>query len=172
VLQLSYGTRLQAVAWTRAWVEVLAVDGRHVYVRRAAVTLHTSGTPWPRATGQDLVREAERFLGLPYLWAGTAGFGYDCSGLTHAVHHALGTTIPRDAGPQGARGERVVTREALRPGDLVFFRDGSGRIHHVGLYVGEGRMIHAPRTGEVVSTTSIDAEPYLSEFAGGRRYWR
>ncbi len=172
VLELSYGTRLQAVAWTPAWVEVFAVDGRHVYVRRSAVALHTPGTAWPRVTGADLVTEAERFLGLEYLWAGTAGFGYDCSGLTHAVHHALGTTIPRDAGPQGARGERIVTREALRAGDLVFFRDGSGRIHHVGLYVGDGRMIHAPRTGEAVTTVSIDAEPYLSEFAGGRRYWR
>jgi cell wall-associated NlpC family hydrolase len=172
VLQLSYGTRLPAVDWTPAWVEVLAVDGRHVYVRRSAVALHRPGAAWPRVRGADLVREAERFLGLEYIWGGTAGFGYDCSGLTYAVHHALDRTIPRDAGPQGARGERIVTREALRPGDLVFFRDGSGRVHHVGMYVGDGKMIHAPRTGEAVSITAIDAEPYSSEFAGGRRYWR
>ena len=172
VLQLSYDTRLQAVAWTPTSVEVLTLDGRHLYVRRSVVALHTPGTAWPKVTGARLVKEARRFLRLQYLWAGTAGYGFDCSGFTYAVHHALNKTIQRDAGPQGARGERIATRAALRPGDLVFFRDSSGRIHHVGMYVGDGRMVHAPHTGAAVATVSIYREPYFSEFAGGRRYWR
>jgi gamma-D-glutamyl-L-lysine dipeptidyl-peptidase len=170
VLEVSYGTRLRAVAWTPSAVEVAMLDGRHVYARRSVVALHTPGEPWPTLTGAKLVAQARSFLGLQYLWAGVSGFGFDCSGLTWAVHQALGTTICRDAGPQSARGQSVPTRAALRPGDLVFFKTAAGQIHHVGLYVGDGKMIHSPRTGAPIATTSIYGEPYFSEYAGGRRY--
>jgi cell wall-associated NlpC family hydrolase len=171
-LRLSYGTRLAAVAWTPTAVEVIALDGRRLYVRRSTVALRIPGEPWPAVTGTRLVKEVKRFIGLQYLWAGTAGFGFDCSGLTHAAHRALGRTIPRDAGPQAARGTRIGTRSALRPGDLVFFRNAAGHIHHVGMFVGGDQMVHSPRTGAPVRTASIYREPYFSEFAGGRRYWR
>jgi gamma-D-glutamyl-L-lysine dipeptidyl-peptidase len=170
VLELSYDTRLPAVAWTADAVEVVMLDGRHVFVRRSSVALHEPGTAWPPLTGAKLVAEAKRFAGLQYLWAGTSGYGFDCSGLTWAIHRALGTTIPRDAGAQSARGTRIGRRSSLRPGDLVFFKNASGSVHHVGLYVGGGMMIHAPATGQAVRTTSIYAAPYASEFAGGRRY--
>jgi cell wall-associated NlpC family hydrolase len=169
VLETSYGTRLAAVSWTSASVEVVLLDGQHRYLRRSAVALHRPGTPWLRLTGSRLAAEAKRFLGLQYLWAGTSGFGFDCSGFTHAVFRALGKTIPRDAGPQRAKGEPIATRAALRPGDLVFFRSAAGLIHHVGMYVGGGKMIHAPRSGEAVQIVSILAPPYSTEFAGGRR---
>lgn len=169
-MELSYGTRLPAVAWSSAAIEVVGLDGRRLYLRREAAGLHVPGGAWPDLTGTRLVTEAKRFLGLQYLWAGTSGFGFDCSGFTHAVHAALGTTIPRDGAPQFAQGRKVASRASLRPGDLVFFRGASGQIHHVGLYVGEGKMIHAPRTGRPVAVTSLLAEPYLGEFAGGRRY--
>ena len=98
-----------------------------------------------------------------------SGFGLDCSGFTCLVYQALGVTIPRDAAPQAADGVKVA-RTALRAGDLVFFRGSSGQIHHVGMYVGGGRMIHSPATGSPVSVVSLAAEPYAREFAGGRRY--
>ena len=170
VLETSYGTRLAAVNWTPTFVEVVLLDGRHRYLRRAAVALHRPGTAWPELTGSRLVTEARRFLGLQYLWAGTSGFGFDCSGFTHAIFRAMGKTIPRDAGPQRTRGVPIATRAALRPGDLVFFRNASGVIHHVGMYVGDGKMIHSPRTGQPVQIGSIFAQPYFSEFAGGRRF--
>ncbi len=66
-------------------------------------------------------------------------------------------------------GRRVAGRSALRPGDLVFFRNASGSIHHVGMYVGDGKMIHAPSTGSAVSVVSLSSQPYAGEFAGGRR---
>jgi cell wall-associated NlpC family hydrolase len=106
---------------------------------------------------------------LQYLWAGTSGFGFDCSGFTCLVHQALGVTIPRDGAPQSAAGVKVAL-SSLRGGDLVFFRDSSGQIHHVGMYVGSGNMIHAPATGQPVRVVSLSAEPYAREFAGGRRY--
>jgi cell wall-associated NlpC family hydrolase len=169
VLELSYGTRLPAVAWTSSSVEVALLDGRSLYLKRAAVVLRTRGVPWPRPTGAQLVAEARRFLGLQYLWAGTSGFGFDCSGFTCLVYQALGVTIPRDGAPQFADGLKVA-RAALRAGDLVFFRGTSGQIHHVGMYIGHGHMIHAPATGLPVSVVSLSEEPYSSEFAGGRRY--
>ena len=169
VFEASYGTRLRAQAWTRDAVEVALLDGGRAYVRRAAVALHEAGTPWPALSGARLVAEARRFLGLEYLWAGTAGFGFDCSGFTWAVYAALGTTIPRDGAPQAGVGRAVADREDLRAGDLVFFAGASGEIHHVGLCIGGGRMIHAPATGRPVAIVSLSDEPYRSEFAGGRR---
>jgi cell wall-associated NlpC family hydrolase len=172
VLELSYGTRLPAANSTASSVEVIMLDGRHLFVRRSVVALHTPGSAWPTLTGARLVAQARVFLGLQYLWAGTSGFGCDCSGLTHSVYRALGTTIARDADAQYAKGARIALRSSLRLGDLVFFRNASGRIHHVGIYVGDGTMIHAPATGQAVKLTSIYSEPYLSEFAGGRRFVR
>ena len=168
VIELSYGTRLPALAWTPSTVRVALLDGRSVYLKRAAVALRRRGAAWPRPTGAQLVTEARRFLGLQYLWAGTSGFGFDCSGFTSLVYRALGVTIPRDGAPQSNEGVRVA-RSSLRAGDLVFFRNALGKIHHVGIYVGNGRMIHAPATGLPVSVVSLSDDPYAQEFAGGRR---
>jgi cell wall-associated NlpC family hydrolase len=169
VLELSYGTRLPALAWTSSSVQVAMLDGPDLYVKRAAVTLRSRGAPQPLPSGAQLVAEARRYVGLQYLWAGMSGFGLDCSGFTCLVYQALGVTIPRDAAPQAAAGAKVA-RTALRAGDLVFFRGSSGQIHHVGMYVGGGRMIHSPATGSPVGVVSLAAEPYAREFAGGRRY--
>ena len=169
VLEVSSGTRLPLVATTGEAVEVLQVDGTHAYVRRAGVVLHDAGTAWPALSGARLVAQARRFLGVHYLWAGTSGFCLDCSGLTQLVYKAFGATIPRDAADQATAGRRVATRSALRAGDLVFFRDSAGAIHHVGLSIGGGKMIHAPSTGSSVRIVSLESEPYRSEFAGGRR---
>jgi cell wall-associated NlpC family hydrolase len=169
VLELSYGTRLPAVAWTSSSVRVAMLDGRSLYLKRAAVALRSRAATWPRPSGAQLVAEARRFLGLQYLWAGTSGFGVDCSGFTCLVYQALRVTIPRDGAPQFAEGAKVA-RTSLRAGDLVFFRSSSGQIHHVGMYVGSGRMIHAPATGLPVSIVSLSEEQYSREFAGGRRY--
>jgi hypothetical protein len=169
VLELSYGTRLPVVAVAGEAVEIALADGTRAYVRGSVVAIRETGADWPPLSGARLVEEARRFLGLSYLWAGTSGFGLDCSGFTHLVYKTLGVTIPRDAGPQATVGRRVGTRGALRAGDLVFFRTSSGTIHHVGLCVGGDRMIHAPATGLPVAIVSLASEPYRSEFAGGRR---
>jgi cell wall-associated NlpC family hydrolase len=170
VLEVSCATRLPVVSATSESVEVVQVNGAHAFVRRAGVVLHEAGAAWPAPTGAQVVSQARRFLGLQYLWAGTSGFCLDCSGFTHLVYKAVGVTIPRDASTQSTAGRRVATRSALRAGDLVFFRSASGAIHHVGLYVGDGRMIHAPNTGSSVRIVSLGTEPYRSEFAGGRRF--
>jgi hypothetical protein len=122
------------------------------------------------ARGTDLVRSAMGFAGLDYLWGGTTGFGLDCSGLTWLVLRRHGIIAPRDAHDQAEAGQPV-RLDALTAGDLVFFAEQpSGRIHHVGLALGDGRMVHSPRTGRPVEVTALAAEPYASELASARRY--
>jgi gamma-D-glutamyl-L-lysine dipeptidyl-peptidase len=172
VLEVSYATRLYVQSSGEAWMEVATPSGERLYAARGAVTLRARGSQPAPPTGAQVVAEARRFLGLQYLWAGTSGFGYDCSGYTYSVLRVLGVTIPRDAGPQSTFGRAVRSRAALRAGDLVFFRNAAGDVHHVGICVGGGLMIHSPGTGRPVAQVSLSSEPYLSEFAGGRRLTR
>jgi cell wall-associated NlpC family hydrolase len=170
VLNLSHGTRLPVVSAEGRTVSVAGPEGKVLWVSAKRVQVVATGEPAHEATRRTAVREAKRFLDLPYLWGGTSGFGFDCSGLTHAIYAQLGITIPRDATPQFGQGIRVRKRENLRGGDLVFFRNSSGYLHHVGIYAGHGRMIHSPRTGQPVQYGSLTSGLWADEFAGGRRF--
>ncbi|MFD7501726.1 NlpC/P60 family protein [Streptomyces sp. NPDC059850] len=100
-------------------------------------------------------------IGKPYVWGATGPHGYDCSGLTQAAWHAAGVALPRTTYTQINTGRRI-SRGELAPGDLVFFYSG---VSHVGLYIGNGQMIHAPRPGAPVRVAPIDQMP----FAGAAR---
>jgi cell wall-associated NlpC family hydrolase len=96
------------------------------------------------------VRLAREQLGAPYRWGGASPGGFDCSGLVMWVYGRLGISLPHNAAAQYGLG-RPVPRSRLRPGDLLFFH-GLG---HVGLYIGRGRMIHAPQSGRTVEIQSL-----------------
>jgi cell wall-associated NlpC family hydrolase len=96
------------------------------------------------------VRLARRQLGAPYRWGGASPGGFDCSGLVMWVYGRLGISLPHNAAAQYGVG-RPVQRSRLEPGDLLFFH-GLG---HVGLYIGRGRMIHAPQSGRTVEIQSL-----------------
>jgi cell wall-associated NlpC family hydrolase len=100
--------------------------------------------------GQRAVRIASRELGTPYRYGGSGPGGFDCSGLVAYVYGRLGISLPHNAAAQYGFG-RPVDAGHLKPGDLLFFH-GLG---HVGLYIGRGRMIHAPQTGERVEIQSL-----------------
>lgn len=100
-------------------------------------------------------------LGKPYVWGATGPSAYDCSGLTQAAWRSAGVSLPRTTYTQINAGRRV-SRSELAPGDLVFFYSG---VSHVGLYIGDGRMIHAPRPGAPVRIAPVDQMP----FAGATR---
>ena len=119
--------------------------------------------------GNEIVREAQKYLGVPYLWGGTTPNGFDCSGLAQYVYRNCGINLSRVSQTQYMEGTSI-SRENLQPGDLVFFQ-ANGDVHHVGIYVGNGMMIHAPYTGTVVQYQSIDSPHYASQFCGGRRIY-
>jgi cell wall-associated NlpC family hydrolase len=116
------------------------------------------------AMSQRVVQYAKRFIGVRYVYGGSSPrSGFDCSGFVRYVYAHFGVSLPHSSYAQFGDGRRVA-RGSLRPGDLVFF-DGVG---HVGLYVGNGRFIHAPHTGTRVQITSL-AGWYSSRFSGARR---
>jgi cell wall-associated NlpC family hydrolase len=171
-VEASMGSRLPVFGvdgGAAGWIRSELPDGRAVSVRAGDVSVVARGAaPFPR-TGADVVRTGHLFDGLAYLWGGTSGFGFDCSGFTHLVYAMRGVTIPRDADAQ-ARAGTPVAQADLKPGDLVFFATSTGYVHHVGIYLGGNMMLNAPQTGSVVSAVSLSAQPFASEYAGARRY--
>lgn len=115
-----------------------------------------AGTPNPRAA--RAVSFAYAALGKPYVWGATGPSAYDCSGLTQAAWKSGGVALPRTTYTQISSGPRV-DRSQLAPGDLVFFYSG---ISHVGLYIGDGKMIHAPHPGAPVRIAPIDQMPFAA----------
>ena len=108
----------------------------------------------------EIVKIALGFIGVPYVWGGSSpGSGFDCSGLTWYVYAQAGITIPRNSRSQFQVGAFIPPDrlDALRQGDLVFFGTDAdpARIHHVGIYVGDGNFIHAPQTGQDVMVSSL-----------------
>lgn len=114
------------------------------------------------ASGNAIVSYAYNFLGTPYKWAANGPNSFDCSGFTCYVYAHFGVGLPRTSGAQSGTGS-FVSRNNLQPGDLVFF---GSPVHHVGIYVGGGCYIHAPRTGDVVKVSSLSGR---SDYACARR---
>lgn len=111
-------------------------------------------------------------IGVPYLWGGTGtsaqGGRFDCSGLTQAAYAKAGIRIPRVANDQYNTTSNHPSWDELEPGDLVFFgqKGNSRSIHHVGIYIGGGKMLHAPRTGTKIRVNDVH---YMNDYFGATR---
>ena len=99
---------------------------------------------------------AQRYLGTPYVWGGESPGGFDCSGLVQHVYGQLGVDLPRTAADQARAGQPVASLAAARPGDLLAFHDP---VDHIGIYAGNGLMVVAPKTGDVVKVQAVYDEP-------------
>jgi len=122
------------------------------------------------AKASQLVMGALGFLGVPYRRGGNnAETGFDCSGFVRAIYQqTAGLLLPRKASEQAAATEKI-DKSDLKPGDLVFFNTMRRAFSHVGIYVGNGKFIHAPRPGGEVRVEDMGASYWLSRFDGARR---
>ncbi|MFG6490310.1 C40 family peptidase [Roseateles sp. BYS78W] len=125
-----------------------------------------------RDTASDLVLSAMNFLGVRYTRGGNSvENGFDCSGFTrHIFEMSVGLVLPRRADEQAKSNSlAAVRKEELKPGDLVFFNTMRATFSHVGIYVGEGKFIHAPRTGSAVRVEDMRDAYWAKRFTGARR---
>ena len=118
--------------------------------------------------GLRIASAARALVGRPYRFGGSGPDAFDCSGLVFYVHRQLGFEVPRTALTQ-FRIARRVDKTQLLPGDLVFFGDGTPEVTHVGVFVGDGEFVHAPKTGRPVSYARLDGEYFTENFAGAGR---
>lgn len=119
---------------------------------------------------EKIVSTAKKYIGIPYKWGGTSPqTGFDCSGFTSTTYKNNGFTIPRRSAHQYKIGKNI-KRDELKKGDLVFFATGRGwNITHVGIYVGDSKFIHAPRSGRTISIESLENSYYKKRYYGARR---
>lgn len=123
-----------------------------------------------RGLRASLVDTARGYLGVPYLFGGTTERGFDCSGLTGAVYRLNGLRLPRSSQAQFEAGNAVDLDDA-RAGDLLFFATGaSSRVSHVGIYLGQGAFIHAPRPGQGIRQDELSDRYYRKAFLGARTF--
>ena len=180
--QLVLGEPVQVIGTREDWCQVIcpwqpsSADPRGYPGWVPAAHLGDAGTvdsPTPaaqaRVTGPALLAEARRHLGLAYLWGGMSFHGVDCSGLTSRVYAANGIALRRDADIQFTDPRaRAVERDALQPGDLLFF--GEKRITHVGIYVGGQRFLSATTyQTPVVREDTLDDPHWAALYRGARR---
>lgn len=119
---------------------------------------------------QALIDEAAKYLGVPYVWGGTSPSGFDCSGFMYYICKSQGISLYRVADDQMHKNGVAVDKQDLEPGDLVFFGSGD-YASHVGMYVGDGMMIHAPSTGKTIMYSDITTGYYESRYIGARRVY-
>jgi hypothetical protein len=122
-----------------------------------AATTTTLTTPNPTGTGSDVVADARKYLGIPYLWGGTdPARGLDCSGLVQKVYRDLGYDLPRVSADQARVGTAVPSLDQAQPGDLLAF---GSPVHHIAIYAGDGKMIEAPHSGATVRVSDVYETP-------------
>jgi cell wall-associated NlpC family hydrolase len=119
----------------------------------------------PKPTlGERVAKIALTAVGVPYSWGGASMSGFDCSGLVHWAYSRLGIEVPHSSYALYDTG-RSVARSRMEPGDVLFF-SGLG---HVGLYLGRGRMVHAPQSGRTVEVVKLHGSHYGERLVGARR---
>ena len=163
------GQTVQVVDRAAGWYRIETALKSGGWVAEDYLRLSLDGRVSPDTRlGQLLVR-AQSLLGQPYAYAHAGPDRFDCSGLTSFLFRGLGLNLPREAGGQMAQGTRV-TREELRPGDLVFFTtNGRGTVSHVGIYLFGGDFIHASSGRGRVTTSTMSQGYYDRRFVGAVR---
>jgi hypothetical protein len=155
LLTVPFETRLEVVAEpdtdNRRWLQVRLPDDRSGWVQRGDIAFAP-----PLLSIPEMIELAKRFLGLPYTWGGTSSYGYDCSGYAQMLCRRRGISLPRDAEPQAYwSGLKPVETADLQAGDLLYFGSSPQKITHTGVFIGDGRFIHATTNQHPVVQISV-----------------
>lgn len=182
--KINYAEPVTVVAYSDGWYKISypPSEAGVAYISANYITLTAPaqkagsianyGSAPSVSAGERVVQVAEQFLGLPYVYGGSTPAGFDCSGFTSYVFKQLGYDLNRSSYQQIDNGIPV-SKSELMPGDLLLFKkQGAARIHHVGIYVGNGMMIHSPQTGDVIKYTSIVTGYYNNCYYAARRIVR
>ncbi len=146
----------EAAAKAKAAELAAQEKARQAAAAAAAAKSGSTSAPVNSSVAEQAIAFAKQQLGKPYVWGATGPASYDCSGLTQAAYKAAGINLPRTTYDQVDVGTRV-SEANLQPGDLIFFYSD---VSHVGLYIGNGEMVHAPHTGTVVKIAPITEMPF------------
>lgn len=165
---VTLGARLAVLGRRGRLVRVAFPGGKSGYIAEDAVALYDrDGTP-PRRGADDIIKTAMQLLGVPYLWGGMSADGVDCSGFVYTVFYVNGIVLPRDAHEQYAVGTPV-DRGDLCPGDLVFYSTYAAGASHVGIYMGDHRVIQSGSRTRGVAVIDLDDPHYGPKYIGARR---
>jgi murein DD-endopeptidase len=137
----------------------------------ACASLRSPPPVFDPSAGAAIAASASTLVGTPYHFGGADAAGFDCSGLALYVHERAGVYIPRTAREQ-QKVAHAVPLDALLPGDLVFFHLHARGIDHVGIYVGDGRFVHAPHAGLKVTYARLDQGYYAHHLVSAGRFWQ
>lgn len=168
ISKLLSGSQTHVIGQSGDWYQVQLADGRTGFVNSTYLRLEV---PTTQQKIDLTISVAKSLIGTPYVWGGEslAEGGFDCSGFTQYVFKQAGYTLNRVSVDQATQGTPVA-RTDLKPGDLVFFDlAGDGRISHVGIYIGDGKMIHSPKTGDYVKITDVTTSFWQTHFVTARR---
>ena len=162
------GRRAESIG---GFVKAMLPDGACGYVKASDVEDYSQWKATRMFSGENVVREAMKYVGVPYLWGGASPNGVDCSGLALLAYRFCGVDLPRNASQQARLGDMLKVRngedfvlDSLQAGDLLFFgswrEDGSAKVTHVGIYIGDGRFIHSSQVVRVNSLLASREDYY------------
>lgn len=168
ITQIYRGNQVEIIGVSGAWYEI-NYWGISAFVHSDYISVPNPASRGggDRTKGQRAADIALQYLGTPYCYGGSSPSGFDCSGLTSYTYSQMGVSLSRTAASQANQGT-YVAKSDLQPGDLVFFNT-SGGISHVGIYTGNGQMVHSPRPGKSVEVVDINSGYYAQRYVTARR---
>lgn len=167
---LRQGETVEVIGESDGWYQIRLKDGRVGWSSGQYLNLNSQSVA-RQAKVDAVLNRAKSFLGTPYVWGGASPSdgGFDCSGFTQYVFAQSGYNLNRVSKDQALNGT-YVPRGSTQPGDLVFYSHAqNGVIDHVGIYLGDGKMIHSPKTGDVVRIADVTTDYWTSRYVTTRR---
>ena len=168
---LAKGTAVTITGKSGQWYRVRwSGTSGYIYQDYISTDTNTASSAAPASTnGEKIVAEAKKYMGVRYVYGGTSPSGFDCSGFVYYVYKQCGYSITRTATAQNSVGVKVA-RSDLQPGDIIiFYNGGKTAIGHAGIYIGDGKFIHASSGGGKVMISGLSESYYNTRFYSARR---